>query len=230
MMVKRSILRHKMLIGWTFFFLFLLGVFAFVIGSNFTAKASEAENLVSNQADLVPFIAPVTISDIKMSVIDMHQEGKYFQVDVCHSLPDDRDWGLTSRPDDAVLTVEGQPYAIWEEGLLDLKFNSDGVAHEKCHYLLFPVKVKNGANLALTLKKIYVSEPEKVDCPSLQKQLDERNSNIEVVCPTEPGVGGFGITAKPESMDTTTALEYAQDILTDARKGPWIFRFKFSQP
>jgi len=165
-----------------------------------------------------------------MSVDGAHQEGEYFQIDVCFSLPDDRDWLLTSRPDDAVLNVDGQAYTVREEGVLDLKFASDGTETEKCQYLLFPVEVENGANLVLFLKKVYVSEPDKVDCSSLQKQLDERKNKIKVACPTESNVGGFGIVQKPASMDNDTAREFALDILTDARRAPWVFHFKFTQP
>jgi hypothetical protein len=223
-MLKNNSSRNVTLIGWTCFFLLLIALSTFVVGSKFIANASNGEG------DESLSVRELTINDIAISVVGTHQEGEYFQVDVCYSLPDDRDWILTSRPDDAVLRVDGQPYTIREEGVSDLKFNSDGIASEKCQYMLFPVEVKNGANLVLSLKKIYVSEPDKVDCPALQKQLDELKSNIRVTCPTEANVGGFGVTQKPSSMDSDTAQEFALDVLTDARRGPWVFHFQFTQP
>ncbi len=224
-MLKNNISRHTALIGWTLFFLLLIALSAFVVGSKFIANASSGKDVNSSLS-----VRDMAINDIAMSVVSAHQEGEYFQMDVCYSLPDDRDWILTSRPDDAVLRVDGQSYTIREEGVLDLKFNSDGVASEKCQYMLFPVEVKNGANLVLSLKKIYISEPDKVDCPSLQRQLDERKSNIKVSCPTEANIGGFGVAQKPMSMNDETARELALDILTDARRGPWVFHFQFTQP
>ena len=224
-MLKNNVSRHAALIGWALFFLLLIALSAFVVGGRFAADASDGEGVGINSS-----VTELAINDIIMSVVGAHQEGEYFQVDVCYSLPDDRDWGLTSRPEDAVLRVDGRSYTIREEGVLDLKFSSDGIATEKCQYLLFPVQVQDGANLVLSLKKIYVSEPEKVDCPALQKQLDERKSNIKVSCPTEANVGGFGIAQKPASMDGETAREFALDILTDARKGPWVFHFQYNQP
>ena len=224
-MLKNNISRHTALIGWTLFFLLLIALSAFVVGSKFIANASNGEDINSN-----PSVKELAINDVNMSIVNAHQEGEYFQVDVCYSLPDDRDWILTSRPDDAVLRVDGQSYTIREEGVLDLKFNSDGVASEKCQYMLFPVEVKNGANLVLSLKKVYVSEPDKVDCPSLQRQLDERKSSIKVSCPTEANIGGFGVTQKPTSMNDEAARDLVLDILTDARRGPWVFHFQFTQP
>lgn len=224
-MLKNNILRPTALIGWTLFFLLLIAVLTFVIGSKFTANASSEEGVNSS-----PSVRELAINDVTMSVVGAHQEGEYFQIDVCYSLPDNRDWILTSRPDDALLKVNEQSYTIREEGVLDLKFNSDGVASEKCQYMLFPVEVQNGSNLVLSLKKIYVSEPDKVDCISLQKQLDDRKSNIKVSCPTEANVGGFGINQKPASMNDETARELALDILTEARRGPWVFHFQFAQP
>lgn len=219
-MLKNNISRPAALVGWTVFFFLSI----FVAGSKFTAEARDGG------VKLGASVTNLAINDITMSVAGAHQKGEYFQVDVCYSLPDNRDWILTSRPEDAVLRVDGQSYAIREEGMLDLKTNSDGVATERCQYLLFPAEVQNGANLVLSLQKIYVSEPDKVDCPALQKQLDKRKSHIMVACPTEANVGGFGISQKPDSMDGETAREFALDILTDARRGPWVFHFQFTQP
>ena len=229
-MLKINIPRPGRLIGWTLLFLFLVALSTFIIGNKFAATAGYGEGVNLQQGNSAPTVTKLAIDGITMSIADVHQEGEYFQVDVCFSLPDDRDWLLTSRPEDAVLNVNGQTYTIREEGVLDFKFTSDGVGSEKCQYLLFPVEVENGANLVLFLKKVYVSEPDKVDCPSLQKQLDETRSNIKVACPTESNVGGFGIIQKPSSMGNETAREFALDILTDARRAPWVFHFKFTQP
>jgi len=218
------------LFGWTFFFLALVALFIFVIGNKFSATASNEEDGGQEQTNLDSTVTKLAFDGVTMSVAGAHQTGEYFQIDVCFSLPDDRDWLLTSRPDDAVLNVNGQTYTITEEGVLDLKFGSNGVVTEKCQYLLFPLEVENGSNLVLFLKKVYVSEPDKVDCPALQKQLDERKSEIKVSCPTESNVGGFGVIQKPSLLDTETAREFALDILTAARRAPWVFHFKFTQP
>lgn len=224
-MLKNNISKPVALIGWTIFFLLLIALSTFVAGRRFIASANDVEDVNPDVS-----VRELTINDITISVVSAHQEGEYFQVDVCYSLPDDRDWGLASRPEDAILKVNGKSFTIREEGLLDVKFNSDGVASEKCEYLLFPVEVQNGANLVLFIKKLYVSEPDKVDCSALQKQLDERKSGIKVSCPTEANVGGFGIAQKPVSMDSEAAQEFALDVLTDARRGAWVFHFQYTQP
>ncbi|MBV6400941.1 MAG: hypothetical protein CNIPEHKO_01236 [Anaerolineales bacterium] len=226
-MLKTNISR---LFGWTIFFLALIGVSAFVTGKLFSVSANTGENKDQQRTNPDSPVTKLAFDGVTMSVAGAHQEGEYFQTDICFSLPDDRDWLLTSRPDDAVLNVNGQIYTVSEEGVLDIRVASDGVGIEKCQYLLFPVKVDDGADLSLFLNKIYVSEPDKVDCPTLQKQLDEKKSKITVSCPTEPNVGGFGVIQKPLSMDNETAYEFALDILTDARRAPWVFYFKFAHP
>lgn len=218
------------LFGWTFFFLVLIAISTFANGNNFSADASSEAKNDQQRSNSDSTVTKLAFDGITMSVAGAHQEDEYFQVDVCFSLPDNRDWLLTSRPEDAILNVNGQAYTISEEGVLDLRFASDGAVTEKCQYLLFPLVVEDGANLVLFLKKIYVSEPDQVDCPALQKQLDVRKSDIRVMCPTEANVGGFGVAQKPSSMDNKTAYEFALDILTDARRAPWVFYFKFAHP
>lgn len=218
------------LLGWTMFFLLLVALFTFVSSTLSIANAGTAGSNNQQQAISDVSVTELTFDGVTMYVSDAHQEDEHFQVDVCFSLPDDRDWLLTSRPDDAVLNVNGHTYTVREEGVLDIKSASDNVGTEKCQYLLFPVKVEDETNLTLFLKKIYVSEPEKVDCPTLQKQLDDEKSEIKVLCPTEPNVGGFSVIQKPESMDSEAAYEFAHDILTDARRAAWEFHFKFPLP
>ena len=114
------------LFGWTCFFLVLIAVSAFVIGNKFSANASSEANNDQQRTNSDSAVTNLAFDGITMSVVGAHQEGEYFQVDVCFSLPDNRDWLLTSRPEDAVLNVNGQAYTISEEGVLDLKFASDG--------------------------------------------------------------------------------------------------------
>jgi hypothetical protein len=218
------------LLGWSMFFLLLVALFTFVSSTLSIANAGTDGSDNQQQATSNASVTELAFDGVTMYVSGAHQEGEHFQVDVCFSLPDERDWLLTSRQHDAILNVNGRAHTVIEEGILDIKFNSDNRATEKCRSLLFPVKVEDGANLTLSLKKIYVSEPEKVDCPALQKQLDDEKSEIEVSCPTEAYVGGFSVIQKSESMDNETAYEFAHDILTDARRAGWEFHFKFPLP
>lgn len=218
------------LLGWGIFFLAVSALFAFVIGNSLIANASQQES--SNQQQGIPnsHVTKLTFDKITMYVSDAYQEGKYFQVNVCFSLPDDRDWLITSHPNDATLNVNNQTYTVIEEGVLDIKPASDGVEAEKCQYLLFPVKVEDNSSLSLFINKIYVSEPDKVDCPALQEKLNEKNSGIQVSCPTESNLGGFQVVQKPDSMDNNSAYEAAFDLLTDAQRASWVFHFEFPLP
>jgi len=173
---------------------------------------------------------PERSSDVKMEMGGAHQEGELFRVEVCYSVPDERDWTITRRPEDALLRVEGRSIPVREEGLLSFEFDANGKPIKRCEYLDFPVEVTPSSQVSLVIQKIFVSEPEKVDCARLQGQLDALKSGIVVQCPdsTEKGIGGFTVVQKPSGMALTQALEVASDILTEARKGPWEFTFQYN--
>jgi hypothetical protein len=212
-------------LGWAFF---IFAALAF--GATVMVNASGKESINVGQGNSNLPSEKITNNEVAMFIQDAHQESEYFQVDVCYSLPDDRDWLLTSRPDDVLLKMDGQSYTLREEGVLDVKFTSSGKPTERCQYLLFPVTVKDGSTLSLSVKKIYVSEPDQVDCTILQKQLDDADSGIKVECPTELGLGGFTVVENPVAMTRESAQDEASNLLTDAHTGPWDFEFTFNAP
>ena len=224
-MLKKNIENSIMRYG-GIFLIFAILAFGVVVVVN----ASDKEQGESSQVSLNLPSKKMTSSEVTMFVSGARQVDKYFQVDVCYSLPDDRDWLLTSRPDDAVLVINNQSYTLREEGVLDLKFASDGMPYERCQYLLYPVVVKDGSSLVLSIKKVYVSEPDQVDCAMLQKQLDDAGSQIKIECPTKIGMGGFVVVEKPATMTSKFAQDIAFDLLTDARLGPWVFQIAFKTP
>ncbi len=175
----------------------------------------------------------ITINDVTMKFLGAHWEGNYLQVDICYTLPDDRDWLLTDRPADATLVVADLSMDLVEEGTLDWKFAEDGTQAERCEYLLFSIKTSQAAKEAtLILKKIIISAPERSDCVAIQKELDRTDESIVLECPSpdQMGVGGFTIRQKPDDLTMTEAVEIARDIEGDARKGPWVFTFSLPQP
>lgn len=214
-----------------FFLLFLSLSMAFTVLAMGSANATSTKSTDSNPSEQVKSVTQITINDIKMEIKSAHQEGEFFQVDVCYSLPDDTgDWTIASLPDDALLKIGDKTLSIREEGILSYDFDTEGVPTSRCEYLLFPIKVEEGSQISITIKKIYTTEPDQVNCEDLQKKLDSKNTGITVQCPTEEQVGGFTVIKNPSEMTFENAFEIAFDTLTDARTGPWDFSFTYTQP
>jgi hypothetical protein len=80
-----------------------------------------------------------------------------------------------------------------------------------------------GAAAKLTITQLSVSQPEVLDCPSIQKRLDEMKSGITVECYVGEGSSGINVVAKPAAMTELNARELVHNIIIDAWTGPWEF-------
>lgn len=150
----------------------------------------------------------------------------YFRVSVCFNVPDNRDWNISLKPLDAVLEVNGQEYRVAQEG----KALLNDIATITCSALDFRVKVSNGQQVKLTIQKIYVPLSETVNCAAMQLQLDLAFNGIKIECLEESHTSGFTVVKWPEKMTFHEALETTENIVTDAKKGPWTFQFNYRQP
>lgn len=213
-----------------FFLLFLSLSIAFTVLAMRSANAASTKPTDYNLSEQFVPVTQITINDIKMEIKSVHQEGEFFQVDVCYALPDSGDWTIASLPDDALLKIGDKTLSIREEGILSYDFDTKGNPTSRCEYLLFPIKVEEGSKISITIKKIYTTEPDQVNCEDLQKKLDSQNTGITVQCPTEEHVGGFTVIENPSEMTFGNAFEIAFDTLTDARTGPWDFSLIYTQP
>lgn len=152
------------------------------------------------------------------------QNGDHFQVNLCYTLPDDRDWLLVDKGNEVFLKVKGQAIHPIEEGTIAWIFTADGVKSERCEYLLFPTVVDKGiTGLGVTITQLSVSQPEVLDCPAIQKRLDDAKSNLAIECVREEGTSGFNILKKPVGMNELDARELVHKVVVDARSGPWEF-------
>jgi hypothetical protein len=143
---------------------------------------------------------------------------------------DARDWLLTDKGTEIFLSVNGKYVYPVEEGTIEWVLAVDGAKSERCEYVLFPILVGKGATVKLTITELSVSQPEVLDCPDIQKRLDEAKSGITIECHASEGSSGFSIIAKPAEMTELNARELVHQIISDVRIGPWEFEIKESTP
>lgn len=181
--------------------------------------------------DLANQASQATVNDITFRLVAAHQSGENYQVDLCFTLPDSRDWLIADRGDEVTLSINQEIFFPVEEGTITWIPSPDGVKMERCEYLLFPVVVdKDSQDVKLTLRQISVSPPETLDCPAIQNKLDEANSNIKIKCNIGNGRSGVDILARPSSVTELNARNIIHAIIIDARLGPWEFDIKGSTP
>jgi hypothetical protein len=182
--------------------------------------------------DLTTQLDQTTINNITFRLVAARQNGENFQVDLCFTLPDSRDWLIADRGDEVILSVRDKTYFPVEEGTINWISSPDGTKKiERCEYLLFPVIVgKETGVVKLTLQQISISPPEALNCPAIQNKLDEASSGIKVQCNVGNGRSGVEILEKPSNLTEPDARNMVHEIIIDARPGPWEFDIKVPAP
>ncbi|BAJ62246.1 hypothetical protein [Anaerolinea thermophila] len=168
---------------------------------------------------------PTRIGDITVELLGGRQIKDQFQVEVCYTLPDERDWLISISPTDTLLRINDKDYTVSEAQMISREKGSNGQYNLRCEALLFPVQnVPAGTPFQITLSKISVSESEIFDCAALQKKIDAIQPGISIQCATQPHVSGFHAVSWPRGITQAEANALAHDIASDARKGSWIFK------
>lgn len=167
---------------------------------------------------------PASINGITLELIRGQQIEDQFQVKVCYSLPDQRDWLLSISPTDTLLSIDNEDYAVSVARMVSRDKGPDGNYNIRCEALLFPVHhVALRTPFQITVTKIFVSESETIDCPEIQKKIEATQPGILIQCANEPHVSGFHVISWPSEMTQMAANELAHDIVNDAKTGPWVF-------
>lgn len=212
-------------------------IFVLVIALLVAAGAILSDNLVSAKDSASHITKPVlgdvdihgqqsqsTVGGITIRLVGFRQAGENFQVEMCYTQPDERDWLLANRGDEITLSMQGKVIYPIEVGTIEWIISADGTENERCEYVLFPVIVdKEATNVQLSVRKISVSPPESLDCPSIQKELDNSDTSIKISCHVGGGSSGIDILAKPNDMTEVAARETVYEVIIDARSGPWVF-------
>jgi hypothetical protein len=176
-------------------------------------------------------VTQLTVNDITVRLLGSHQNGENYQVDVCYTLPDNRDWLLAYRGNEVILSVQDKTFFPVEEGTIEWISDTDGSKIERCEYLLFPVIIDEQiTNVKLSLQQISVSPPEALDCLAIQKELDEIKSEIKIRCNLGDGSSGVDILSKPENLTYLAAKDIVYNVIIDAHTGPWEFDISINSP
>ncbi|MBM3179301.1 MAG: hypothetical protein FJZ86_03000 [Chloroflexi bacterium] len=130
------------MIRWVFPFLVFVGL-AVAIFQIRQASARDAIGYFTQpnleNVNLDKQVTQLTVNDITIRLLGSHQNGENYQVDICYTLPDDRDWLLAYRGNEVTLGVQDRVFLPVEEGTIGWLPSTDGSKTERCEYLLFPV-------------------------------------------------------------------------------------------
>jgi hypothetical protein len=166
--------------------------------------------------------------DVRMESVGM--EGKNVNANVCFTLPDTSDWGITS----ASLTYVGAVLQEFGTTQVSIQEPVNGGAGLRCDTLTFIVPPDADLTSAsITIDSIGAMPREGDYCaiymPKIQQSLQERGVGISLDCVDVNGILTMQITGFPPEMTQQQAEElvYSPDFYTV--KGPWSFPFSLSQ-
>jgi len=178
----------------------------------------------------------VSVNNISMKLISAHMEGSGYRVELCYSLPDQRDWQLTypSQLQGAVLSVGDAHVNPIEEGTMYWMYDQGGKIAQRCQYLYFTVKISaQTGSVSLTIEKLYARKPGQSDyCLEVSQKMADRNSTIEIDCMKMDGFEGLVYVKFPVellSMDPIYKRIF-KDVKWDFYHGPWSFTFPVNPP
>lgn len=120
----------------------------------------------------------VTVNNVTMRLINAHTEASGYRIEVCYTLPDQRDWLLTypNLASDTVLVTADMKVAPSEEGTMYWKYDQRGIATQRCQYLFFSARLPSQTNiLTLRIGKLYARKPTQSDhCLEISEKMAER--------------------------------------------------------
>ena len=135
-------------------------------------------------------------------------DGKNVNADVCFTLPDTSDWGISS----ASLTYGGMLVQEYGTTLVSLQEPADGVPGLRCDTLTFIVPPDADlSNMTIVIDAIAATPREGEYCsvymPKIQQALLERGIGITLDCVDVNGVLTMQITSFPPEMTQAQAEE-----------------------
>jgi hypothetical protein len=157
-------------------------------------------------------------------------EGKNVNADVCFTLPDTSDWGISS----ASLTYGGILVQEYGTTLVSLQESADGVPGLRCDTLTFVVPPDADlSNVTIVIDTIASTPREGEYCsaymPKIQQALQERGIGITLDCVDVNGVLTMQIMSMPSDMTKEQAEEIVYSDEFYSVKGPWSFSFNLAQ-
>ena len=169
-------------------------------------------------------------SGIEVRMESASVEGKNVNADVCFTLPDTSDWGISS----ASLTYSGILVQEYGTTLVSLQEPAAGAAGLRCDTLTFVVPPDADlSNTTIMIDAIAATPREGEYCsvymPKIQQAMLERSIGITLDCVDVNGTLTMQFISIPPDMTQTQAEEIVYSDEFYSVKGPWSFSFNLAQ-
>ena len=181
-------------------------------------------------AQVQPAAPNQTATGIEVRMQRVSVEGKNVNANVCFTLPDTSDWGISS----ASLTYSGILVQEFGTTLVSLQEPASGVPGLRCDTLTFLVPPDADlSNTTIVIDAIAATPREGEYCsvymPKIQEALLARGIGITLDCADVNGVQTMKIMSIPPEMTQAQAEEIVYSPEFYSVKGPWTFTFNLAQ-
>jgi hypothetical protein len=179
----------------------------------------------------VELSTPVQLaSGIEVRMEKASVDGKNVNTDVCFTLPDMSDWGVSS----ASLTYGGILVQEYGTTLVSTKEPSEGAPGQRCDTLTFIVPPDADlSNVTIMIDAIAATPRDGEYCsmymPKIQQAMLARGIGITLDCVDVNGMLTMQILSIPSDMTQAQAEEIVYSNEFYSVKGPWSFSFNLAK-
>lgn len=181
-------------------------------------------------AQVAPAAPNQKASGIEVRMEHVSVEGKNLNANVCFTLPDPSDWGVSS----ASLTYGTTVTQDYGTTLVSMQEPSGGSPGSRCDTLTFIVPPDADlSNATITINSIATTPREDEYCsvymPKIQQALLERGIGITLNCEDVNGAQMMKIMSIPADMSQEQAEQIVFSPEFYSVNGPWSFTFNLAQ-